>query len=190
MIPLSERPGFGQLSSLDDVGGDELPGEKFREKFNARLTLIAESGDALITKAASHVGSRLNFQTERLAVLARINRRVYAEAREAIFSEEIERFRAKVERDIAEATEREQRTAAAEQRAIEQRWEAEAQGMNIGELLSEIERGGARLSLVDGDQIVLSAGALNQRQRVILRTPRMRRDLILALQGREHREVV
>ena len=189
MIPLSERPGFGNLASLDDAGGDELEGEKFREKFNARLTLVAESGDAGIALAASHVGSRLNFQAERLAVLGRITRRVFATAPESIFSEEIQRFRGKVERDVAESSERERRREISEAAERDRKISVEAETMNVGDLLREIEGSGARLAL-DGEQIVVRGGSLTERQRVILRNPHMRRQLCDAIQGREHEERV
>jgi hypothetical protein len=189
MIPLSERPGFGNLASLDDAGGDEVDGEKFREKFNARLTLVAESGDAGIALAASHVGSRLNFQAERLAILGRITRRVFATAPESIFSEEIQRFREKVERDVAESVERERRREMSEGAERDRKIMVEAETMNVGDLLREIEGRGARLAL-DGEQIVVRGGSLTDRQRVIMKLPRMRRQLFDALRGREHMETV
>ena len=186
MIPLNERPGFAQLDALNDMGGDELDGEKFREKWNARMTLIAESGDAGIALAASHPGSRLNFNGERLAMLGRIVRRAVATAPESIVSEEIQRFREKVERDVAEATERERRKEAMEQSATERRWADDASQKNIRELIAEIEGVGIRLSLsAEGDdKIIARGGNLSQQHKVWLAT--RRRHVIDVLRDREH----
>jgi hypothetical protein len=201
MIPLNERPGFEQLVAIESAGGGERADEKYREKFNARLTLVAEAGDALIARAASHNGSRLNFQAERLRVLGRIVRRVIATAPEAIFSEEIQRLREIVDRYVAETTARERRAAAEERRNIEQGWVAEARKKNILELIAEIESQGIRLSVgaprpqddeddpdsgrvTNNYEIIANGGTLDPRHKTWLAA--RRRDAVDVLRDREH----
>jgi len=186
MIPLTERTGFDQLAALESAGGGERADEKYREKFNERLTGVAEAGDFLIARVASHNGSRLNFQAERLRVLGRILRRVIATAPEAIFSEEIQRFRTMVEHEVAQAQQREERAAREEQRATEELWAAEAEKKNIRELITEIESSGVRLSLSaeDDDKIICTGGNLAAQYKIWLRT--RRRAALDVLRDREH----
>ncbi len=85
-----------------------------------------------------------------------------------------------------EAAER-TRTAAQDQREAaqaEQRIIAEVQQLSVGELMGELDRAGLRLSL-DGEKIVVR-GSLNLRHRIIL--THRKRDVTLALEGREHSE--
>jgi hypothetical protein len=201
MIPLSERTGFDQLVALESAGGGERADEKYRAKFNERLTRVAEAGDALIALAASRNGSRLNFQAERLRVLGRIIRRAIATAPEAIFSEEIQRLRTTVEHEVAEVQRREKSAAAQEQFATQQRWAAEAKTKNILELVAEIESQGIRLRLgaelgaedtedpdstrvTNNFEIVATGGNLDPRHKVWLAV--RRRDVVDALRRRGH----
>jgi len=95
-------------------------------------------------------------------------------------------------RDLVEQLEAAERArvAAQEKREAEQAEQKTrllAAQMGVGEILADIERGGARLSL-QGEQIVCSGGRLDVRQRIFVQT--RRRDLILALEGRQQREVL
>ena len=58
------------------------------------------------------------------------------------------------------------------------------QQVSVGELMGGLDRAGLRLSL-DGEKIVVR-GSLNLRHRIIL--THRKRDVTLALEGREHSE--
>jgi hypothetical protein len=93
-------------------------------------------------------------------------------------------------RDFVEQLEAAERDRAAAQEKLElhqaeQKFRLEAERMGVGEALAACETAGK--ASLDGDRIIVRGGA-NQRQRIIIQT--RRRDLILALQGREHEERV
>jgi hypothetical protein len=185
MIPLNERAGYSQIMALSEVG--ELSTIE-REKFLQKLTLLAEAEDELALtaqKVADTGGCAIRLRNKGLAAVARFVISAIVDSRDDLVNTEIRKLREFAEKDREEVAERARRQEAADAWALERRWESEARAMGVGELLAACETGG-KLSL-DGDRIVVRGGA-NQRQRVIIQT--RRRDLILALRGREYEERV
>jgi hypothetical protein len=185
IYPLTERAGYSQIMDLAKAA--QL---RTSEKFLQKLSSLAEAEDALmlVARKAPDTGGCANRLRERgLIALASFVIAAIEAAPEDLLNIQIVALRNLAEKDLEAVAEGQRRKEAAERSALEARWAAEE--ISVGAMLAEIETGTARLALVD-DQIVLHGASLSDRQRVILRQPRMRRDLILALQGREHQEVV
>jgi hypothetical protein len=188
MIPLNERAGYSQIMALSEVA--ELTRIE-REKFLQKLTLLAEAEDELALtaqKVADTGGCAIRLRNKGLASLARFVLSAIIAAPDELVNQEIRKLRDFAEKDLAAAAEREQRRVAAEQSDAERRIVAEAEAMGVGEILAAVETNGARLELRGNDQIIIQGGSLNQRQRIFVNV--RRRQILDALRGRQHAEVV
>lgn len=185
IFPLTERAGYAQILELAKVA-DLQTSEKFLEK----LTLLAEAEDELALEArkvADTGGCANRLRNKGLEAFATFVIAAISVAPDHLLNSQINFLREFAESDREAVAEGMRRKEAAEQSAIERRIVAQAEQMGVGEILADIEQRGARLSL-QGEQIVCSGGTLDLRQRIFVQT--RRRDLILALQGRDHVEVV
>jgi hypothetical protein len=185
IFPLTERAGYSQVMALAEAAE---PTTIEREKCLQKLTLLAEAEDALALEAqkvADTGGCAIRLRNAGLAAFARVVIGAIVSAPDSLVNGEILKLKEFAQKDLNDVAEKARRQEAAARADIERRWEVEARAMGVGEALAACETAG-KLSL-DGDKIVVRGG-VNERQRVIIQT--RRRDLMLALQGRERREVV